>query len=63
MDPTEHDIDYGEVSLHLAFTYGKATLEDNQLTFTSEVEVSASYQSQTLSGSGTVDIVATKKSN
>ena len=61
MDPTTEDIQYGDVNLHLKFTYGKATLEENQLTLPTDVEVSATYQSLSVSGSGKVDVSATKK--
>ncbi len=52
---------YGEIEMNLSFTYGKATLSHNTLSFPSYVIISASYQSKTLSGSGQVDVVAIKK--
>ena len=52
---------YGEIEMNLSFTYGKATLSHDTLSIPSNVIISASYQSMTLSGSGQVDVVAVKK--
>lgn len=61
MDPTSEDTQFGELNLHLSFTYGKATLQDNQLSWPSDVAITASYKDYNLLGNGRVDITATKK--
>ena len=61
MDPTEEETSIGELAMELSFTYSKATLKDNKLSFSSDVEITASYKDYSLFGTGKVDIVATKK--
>ena len=61
MDPSVDEMTFGELVMHLSFTYGKATLNNETLTWNSEVEITASYKDLTLTGSGQVEIVATKK--
>ena len=61
MEPTEDEATFGDLVMEMSFTYGKATLKDNQLSWTSDVDITASYKEHILSGIGTVDIVATKK--
>lgn len=61
MDPTTDEATFGELVMHLSFTYGKATLDGKQLSWTFDVEIAAEYKTYSLSGSGQVDIVATKK--
>lgn len=60
-DPITKETSFGDLVMHLSFTLGKATLEGDQLSLTSDVEVSATYMDYGLSGNGKVDIVATKK--
>ncbi len=61
MEPIEDEATFGDLVMEMSFTYGKATLKDNQLSWTSDVDITASYKEHILSGIGTVDIVATKK--
>ena len=61
MDPTTDVSKFGEVVMELSFTYGTATLEGDRLSFVTDVTVKATYQSQSLYGTGEVEIVATKK--
>jgi len=61
MDPTSEQTTFKELVLDLSFTYGKATLVENQLSWTSDVAITATYKGRNLVGSGKVDIVATKK--
>ena len=60
-DPITKETSFGDLVMHLSFTLGKATLEGDQLSLTSDVEVSATYMDYSLLGSGKVDVVATKK--
>lgn len=61
MDPTTDQSTYGNIVMDLSFKYGKATLKNDMLSWATDVEIMATYMSQTVSGVGTVDIVATKK--
>ena len=61
MEPTEDEATFGDLVMEMSFTYGKATLKDNQLSWTSDVDITASYKDHLFLGSGKVDIVATKK--
>ena len=61
MEPASEEATIGELVMELSYTYSTATLKDNRISFSSEVEITASYKEHILSGIGTVDIVATKK--
>lgn len=61
LDPTSAVETFGIIDMHLDFTYGKATLSNNTLSFVTEVAISASYNDMSLTGNGKVDIVATKE--
>ena len=61
MEPTTDEVTMSGLVMEMAFTYSKATLTGNQLSWTSTVDITATYQSLSVSGSGQVDIVATKK--
>ena len=52
---------YGEIDMHLSFTYGKATLSHDTLSIPTNVVITASYQDKNLSGVGKVDVVAIKE--
>ena len=49
------------VPVQLTFTYDKATLTDNQLTWESSVKAFATYSGYAVYGDGTVSVVATKQ--
>lgn len=51
----------GGIEFDLTFTYGKATLSENQLTWDSDVYGTAKYSSITADGNGTVSVVAIKQ--
>ena len=51
----------GAIEFDLTFTYGKATLIDNQLTWNTDVTGTAKYSSITATGGGTVSMVAIKQ--
>lgn len=51
------------VDMEITYDYGEATLINNQLDWQGEVSVKATYQGFVLSGSGPIEIVATKKSS
>ena len=63
MDPTTDSTTIGGILMQMSFTYGRATLTDNQLSWKTDVEITATYRSMSLRGTGQVDIVATKQSN
>lgn len=51
------------IDMEVIYDYGEATLINNQLDWQVEVSVTATYQGAVLSGSGPIEIVATKKSS
>ena len=51
------------VDMEITYDYGEATLINNQLDWQVEVSIKATYQGAVLSGSGPIEIVATKKSS
>lgn len=51
---------YNNLVLNISFTYEKATLEGNQLSWVTNAKISATYNALYLSGIGKVNIVATK---
>ena len=61
IDPTTEQQTFKDLVLTLSYTYTPATLENDQLSLTSNVEITATYKEHSLSGRGQVDIVATKK--
>ena len=61
IDPATEQRTYGGIVLTLSYTYSPATLENDRLSLTSTVEISATHKDRSLSGRGQVDIVATKK--
>ena len=61
MDPTTKESTYSDLVLHQSFTFGRATLVDNRLSWTTDVEVTASYKSYSLLGTGQLEVVAIKK--
>lgn len=61
LESNEYETTYGEIALQLSFSYGKATLADNKLTWETEVNGSAQYSSFAANGTGIVSMAATKK--
>ena len=53
----------GGVDMEIIYDYGEATLINNQLDWQVEVSIKATYLGAVLSGSGPIEIVATKKSS
>lgn len=51
----------GGIEFDLTFTYGKATLSENQLTWDSDVYGTAKYSSITADGNGDLSVVAIKQ--
>ena len=60
LESNEYDTTYGGIALQLSFSHGKATLAGNQLTWVSEVNGKAQYSGYAATGTGTVNMVATK---
>ena len=50
----------GGVEMKMYSRYSKATLENNQMSWTSYADISATFMSHSLFGNGEVEIVATK---
>lgn len=61
LESNNYETSYGEIALQLSFSYGKATLADNRLTWNTDVSGEARYGSFAATGSGTVVMVAAKK--
>ena len=61
MDPVKEKTTMSGIEMEMSFSYGKATLEGDKLSWTSDMDIKATYNSATLTGNGQVDIVATKK--
>ena len=59
-ESTTTDWEFGEIKLRLTFIYGKATLEDNRLHWNTDVQANGSYGVLSASGTGQIDMVATK---
>lgn len=63
LEPVTQIESMGEVDMEVIYDYGEATLVNNQLDWQVEVSITATYQGAVLSGSGPIEIVATKKSS
>lgn len=61
LEPVTQIESMGEVDMEITYDYGEATLINNQLDWQGEVSVKATYKGAVLSGSGPMEIVATKK--
>ena len=61
MEPMKQETTVAGISMDMSFSYGKATLENNQLSWITNVDITATYMSLQVTGSGQVVIVATKK--
>ncbi len=61
LEPLTQIESMGEVDMEITYDYGEATLINNQLDWQGEVSVKATYKGAVLSGSGPIEIVATKK--
>ena len=60
IEPSEEETTMAGIDMQMSFTHGKATLVNKQLSWTSSMDITATYQSLQLAGKGQVDI-ATKK--
>lgn len=63
LEPVTQIESMGGVDMEITYDYGEATLINNQLDWQVDVSVTATYQGAVLSGSGPIEIVATKKSS
>ncbi|MBQ7381481.1 MAG: hypothetical protein IJV61_00420 [Paludibacteraceae bacterium] len=63
MEPVTQIDSLAEVDMEVIYDYGEATLVNNQLDWQVEVSITATYKGAVLSGSGPIEIVATKKSS
>ena len=63
LEPVTQIESMGEVDMEITYDYGEATLINNQLDWQGEVSVKATYKGAVLSGSGPIEIVATKKTS
>jgi len=61
IEPTEEEVTMAGIDMQMSFTHSKATLVNKQLSWTSTMDITATYRSMSLSGKGQVDIVATRK--
>lgn len=61
MEPATDTATIAGIQMLMSFTYGKATLVNNQLSWPTNVDITATYKSMNVKGTGTVEIVATKK--
>lgn len=61
LEPLTQIESMGKIDMEITYDYGEATLINNQLDWQGEVSVKATYQGAVLSGSGPMEIVATKK--
>ena len=61
LESNNYETKYGEITLQLSFSYGTATLSDNQLTWETEVSGTGQYSSFAANGNGPVSMIATKK--
>lgn len=63
LESTEYDTMYGDISLHLSLSHGKAKLSNNQLSWESNVNAIGRYSGFSAAGEGTVAVAATKISD
>ena len=63
MDPIEATQTFGELEMTLSFTYTKATLRNDSLTFKTNVDVKAIFKDYDLSGKGEVDVIAMRQTS
>lgn len=61
MEPDSNQYTFQTLLITLAFSYGKATLENNVLNIPADVSVNMDYKGLELQGNGHIDVVATKK--
>jgi len=61
LDPTSSYEMYGQLGMNMTFTYSKATLRNDSLTFKTDVDIIATFKDYDLSGKGQVDVVAVRK--
>lgn len=60
LESNNYDTTYGGIALQLSFSYGKATLVDDRLTWDTNVSGKAQYSGLSAIGEGVVSMVATK---
>jgi len=60
-ESTTTNYEYEGVKLQMTFVYGKATLEENQLHWNTDVQATGSYGAFSASGTGQIAVVATKR--
>lgn len=63
LEPMTQIESMGGVDMEVIYDYGEATLVNNQIDWQVEVSIKATYLGSVLSGSGPIEIVATKKSS
>ena len=61
LESNEYTTNYGDIALQLSFTYHKATLVENKLTWDTDVRGEGRYSSFSATGAGTISVVATKE--
>lgn len=61
LESNEYTTNYGDIALQLSFTYHKATLVENKLTWDTDVRGEGRYSSFSAIGAGTISVVATKE--
>lgn len=60
LESTTSEMEYSGATVKLTFTHGRATLKDNQLTWSTTVTAIVTYNSLTATGDGQVSMVADK---
>lgn len=63
LEPVTQIESMGGVDMEIIYDYGEATLVNNQIDWQVEVSIKATYLGSVLSGSGPIEIVATKKTS
>lgn len=63
LEPMTQIESMGGVDMEVIYDYGEATLINNQIDWQVEVSIKATYKGAVLSGSGPIEIVATKKTS
>lgn len=61
LESLEYDTMYGDIEFHLVLNHNKATLADNKLTWSTEVDGIGQYNGLSTTGTGSVSMVATKQ--
>ena len=61
LESTVYTQEYNGATIMMTLVYGKATLEENQLSWETDVQATATYSVLSGSGTGHITVVATKK--